>query len=53
LYIEVKGIDELFTKLVEHGVKITMPMKEQFYGMKEFGMEDPEGWEITFAERLG
>jgi len=53
LYFEVKGIDEFFTKVQQHGVKIIMPMKEQFYGMKEFGMEDPEGWEITFAERMG
>ena len=22
-------------------------------GESEFGMEDPEGWEITFAERVG
>jgi uncharacterized glyoxalase superfamily protein PhnB len=53
LYIEVQGIEELFATLQKHGVKITMPMKEQFYGMKEFGMEDLEGWEITFAERMG
>jgi len=52
LYIEVQGIEELFQKMEQHGVKITMPMKEQFYGMKEFGMEDPEGWEITFAEKM-
>ena len=52
LYIEVQGIEELFQKMEQHGVKITMPMKEQFYGMKEFGIEDPEGWEITFAERM-
>ena len=53
LYIEVEGIDELLQTVQQHGVKITMAMKEQFYGMREFGMEDPEGWEITFAERLG
>ena len=52
LYIEVQGIEEFFQKMEQHGVKITMPMKEQFYGMKEFGMEDPEGWEITFAEKM-
>jgi uncharacterized glyoxalase superfamily protein PhnB len=52
LYIEVQGIEELFQNAQRHGVKITMPMKEQFYGMKEFGMKDPEGWEITFAERV-
>jgi uncharacterized glyoxalase superfamily protein PhnB len=52
LYIEVQEIEELFRNVQQRGVKITMPMKEQFYGMKEFGMEDPEGWEITFAERM-
>jgi len=52
LYIEVQDIEELFRNVQQRGVKITMPMKEQFYGMKEFGMEDPEGWEITFAERM-
>jgi uncharacterized glyoxalase superfamily protein PhnB len=53
LYIEVQGLEELFHSVQQHGVKMTMPIKEQFYGMKEFGMEDPEGWEITFAERMG
>jgi len=53
LFIEVQGIQELFEAAQKHGVKITMPMKDQFYGMQEFGMEDPEGWEITFAERIG
>ena len=52
LYIEVEGIEELLKTAQQQGAKITMPLKEQFYGMKEFGMEDPEGWEITFAERM-
>jgi uncharacterized glyoxalase superfamily protein PhnB len=29
-----------------------MPMKEQFYGMREFAFEDPEGWVITIAEKI-
>lgn len=52
LFIEIEGIEELFQKVQQHGVKITMPMKDQFYGMREFAMEDPEGWVITFAERI-
>jgi uncharacterized glyoxalase superfamily protein PhnB len=52
LYIEVQGIEDLFKTVQQHGTKIIMPMKDQFYGMREFGMEDPEGWEITFAERV-
>ena len=52
IFIEIEGIEELFRKMQEHKVKITMPMKDQFYGMREFAMEDPEGWVITFAERI-
>ena len=52
LFIEIEGIEELFAKVQQHGVKITMPMKDQFYGMREFAMEDLEGWVITFAERI-
>lgn len=29
-----------------------MPLKQQFYCMREFAFEDPEGWEITIAERM-
>ncbi len=52
LYIEAEGIDDLFRRVQQHGVKITMPMKDQFYGMREFAFEDPEGWIITFAQRI-
>jgi hypothetical protein len=27
-------------------------LKDQFYGMREFAFEDPEGWELTIAERI-
>jgi len=29
-----------------------MPMKDQFYGMREFVFEDPEGWVIALAQRI-
>jgi uncharacterized glyoxalase superfamily protein PhnB len=29
-----------------------MPLKDQFYGMREFAFEDPEGWVLTIAERI-
>jgi len=52
LFIEVEGIEDLFTKVQQHGVKVTMPMKDQFYGMREFVFEDPEGWVIALAQRI-
>jgi uncharacterized glyoxalase superfamily protein PhnB len=29
-----------------------MPLKKQFYGIREFAFEDPEGWIVTIAERV-
>ena len=33
-------------------VRITMPLVTQFYGMREFAIEDPDGYVITFAQRV-
>ncbi|MFZ0287607.1 MAG: VOC family protein [Candidatus Sulfotelmatobacter sp.] len=52
LFIEVEEFEDLFQRVQQHGAKITMPMKDQFYGMREFAFEDPEGWVVTFAERI-
>lgn len=52
LYIETEGIEEILAAVKKSGAKITMPLKEQFYGMREFAFEDPEGWVITIAERV-
>jgi lactoylglutathione lyase len=32
--------------------KVVMPLKTQFYGMREFAIEDPDGLILTFAERV-
>jgi len=52
LYIEVDGIEEVLAAIQKAGAKITMPLKEQFYGIREFAFEDPEGWVVTIAERM-
>ena len=31
---------------------MVMPIVTQFYGMREFAIEDPDGYVITFAERI-
>jgi uncharacterized glyoxalase superfamily protein PhnB len=51
LFIEVEGIDALHEQL-KATVKIVMPMVTQFYGMREFAIADPDGYIITFAERI-
>jgi lactoylglutathione lyase len=50
LFIEVEGVDALHDRL-KPIVKIVMPIETKFYGMREFAIEDPDGYVITFAER--
>jgi uncharacterized glyoxalase superfamily protein PhnB len=55
LFIEVlkwKGIDEVPAAIQKSGAKITMPAKQQFYGMRESAFQDPEGWVVTIAEKV-
>jgi len=52
LFMEVEGIEEVLAAVQKSGTKVVMPLKQQFYGMREFAFEDPEGWIITIAERV-
>jgi len=53
LFIEMEsGVDALHDRL-KPSVKIVMPLVTQFYGLREFAIEDPDGYVITFAERIG
>jgi lactoylglutathione lyase len=52
LFIEVaSGIDSWWDELKSR-VKVVMPLVTQWYGMKEFAIEDPDGHVIIFAERV-
>jgi len=52
LFIEMQGgVDALHDRL-KPAVKIVMPLVTQFYGMREFAIEDPDGYVVTFAERV-
>lgn len=51
LFIEVEGINALYDRL-KGRVKIVMPLETKFYGMREFAIDDPDGYVITFAERV-
>ena len=46
------GIDEFF-KEISSRATVAMGLKDQFYGMREFGVEDPDGYIILFAQRIG
>lgn len=48
LYVEVDDIDAVFEKMMD--VKVVQPMRITFYGAKEFGVQDPAGHFVTFAQ---
>lgn len=52
MYIKMKGIDDLATKIEKAGLKFAIPMHTEFYGMKEFAVNDPDGYLIIFAEEV-
>ena len=51
MFIEVTGVDALHDA-VKAGAKVIMPLVTQWYGLREFAIVDPDGYVITFAERI-
>ena len=51
LYIEVQEVEELAKKIEGRGSKLAIPLHTEFYGMREFAINDPDGYLLIFAER--
>jgi catechol 2,3-dioxygenase-like lactoylglutathione lyase family enzyme len=51
MFIAVEGVDALHDRLANR-VTIAMPIVTQWYGVREFAITDPDGYVITFAERV-
>lgn len=51
MFFVMTGIDE-FHAAVAPKANVVMALKNQFYGMREFAITDPDGHLITFAERI-
>jgi catechol 2,3-dioxygenase-like lactoylglutathione lyase family enzyme len=51
MFVEVDGVDALHDAIKDRA-RIVMPLTTQWYGMREFAIEDPDGYVITFAERV-
>jgi uncharacterized glyoxalase superfamily protein PhnB len=49
LYVEVEDLDA--TLAVTRGAEIVMPVRTTFYHAKEFGIKDPAGHYIIFAQQ--
>jgi uncharacterized glyoxalase superfamily protein PhnB len=50
LFFVITGVDAFYER-VRTKATVIMPIKDQFYGMREFTVADPDGYVLTFAER--
>jgi uncharacterized glyoxalase superfamily protein PhnB len=50
LFFIVSEVDALHATVAPRA-HVVMPLKTQFYGMREFAITDPDGHILTFAER--
>ena len=51
MFFIVVDVDGFHDSVAPHA-KVIMPLKTQFYAMREFAIEDPDGHILTFAERV-
>jgi uncharacterized glyoxalase superfamily protein PhnB len=51
MFIEVEQVDALHDRITSQA-SIVMAIHTQWYGMREFAITDPDGYVITFAERV-
>lgn len=50
IFIHMEGIDDLWAA-VKDKAPVVMPLIDQWYGLTEFSIQDPDGYVVTFAER--
>jgi len=49
-YIEVNGIASFHADLVSRGVEVTKPLRDEPWGMREFGIRTIDGHRMMFGE---
>ncbi len=52
LYVYVDDVDKHFRRAREAGAKVLEELKDQFYGDRRYGAEDPEGHHWYFAQHV-
>lgn len=49
-YVETAGIDELYAEFTGRGVEVVKPLRDEPWGMREFGIRTEDGHRIMFGE---
>lgn len=52
VYIRVDDADAIYTEVQERGAKIDYTIYDAPHGFREFGVQDPDGHDIAFGQRL-
>jgi uncharacterized glyoxalase superfamily protein PhnB len=47
-----KGVDALYAQLIARGTKITDPIADEPYGMRDFVVTDPDGHRLVFGQGI-
>ncbi len=49
-YLVVSGVEELHAELVSRGAPITRTLERRPWGVRDFYVEDPDGYVLCFSE---
>jgi catechol 2,3-dioxygenase-like lactoylglutathione lyase family enzyme len=45
-------VDSVYARVTERGVRVVLPLRDEPYGLRDFTLEDPDGFRIRFAQRI-
>src|SRR5262249_25931936 len=52
LRVMVPDVDQIWQRATELGTRIIVPIGDRRYGLRDFTIADPDGFELRFATRL-
>lgn len=52
LYVFVHDVDDVYQEFISNGVKISNPIANLDYHMRDFDIEDPEGYILSFGKGI-
>jgi predicted enzyme related to lactoylglutathione lyase len=53
VYIRVDDVETIYAEVQERGAPIDYSLYDAPHGFREFGVTDPDGYDIAFGQRLG
>jgi uncharacterized glyoxalase superfamily protein PhnB len=51
-YIRVDDVDAIYAEVQERGAGIDYTIDDTPHGFREFGVQDPDGHDIAFGQRI-